>query len=64
MSLYRQNALNQANQADLLGELFDWIQSFPKGFSEQKRAEFLEKIGASLDFEESYIESSIKGDGN
>lgn len=58
MSLYWKNAEIMASQAHLLGELFDHLR-LREPISCPRRANFLRKIGESLDFEDKYIDTAI-----
>lgn len=61
MSLYRQNAIIQAQQGNLLGELFEFFEfTDPNDIGADTRESFLRKIGESLGMDESYIEKAIK----
>lgn len=60
MSLYRQNALIQAGQVGLLGEIFEYFElDHPLG---ETRDTFLTKIADSLGFEQKYIDKAIQGE--
>lgn len=59
MSLYRQNALIQAEQFSLLGEIFEYFElEHPLG---DKRDEMIRKIGESIGMYEKYIVGAIEG---
>lgn len=58
MSLYRQNALIQAEQFTLLGEIFEYFElEHPLG---DKRDEMLRKIGECTGMSDKYIEQAIR----
>lgn len=59
MSLYKQNALIQAEQFSLLGEIFEYFElEHPLG---DKRDEMIRKIGECIDMNEEYILKAIEG---
>ena len=67
MSLYRQQALHQAEMGDILADIFDFLaQSDELRLGSvtvtEARERFLRAIGETLDFEPEYTEKAVNGE--